>query len=140
MIDENTIKISLPNKMGYERIAMECSAVLAKTLGMGKERIEDLKTAVAEACTNAIKHGNRAKPDSRVIVLMKYETNTLCVSVLDRGEGIENLPLEQDVLTKIKNLEPCSGLGVFLMKKLADQVEFNQKTDDGHMVTIKMSV
>ena len=49
MLDERTVEVSLPNKLGYERIAMECSASFAKIVGLMEERIEDLKTAVSEA-------------------------------------------------------------------------------------------
>ena len=48
MLDEGTVEVSLPNQLGYERIAMQCSASFAKIVGFGPERIEDLKTAVAE--------------------------------------------------------------------------------------------
>jgi serine/threonine-protein kinase RsbW len=140
MLDGNTIQISLPNKMGYERIAMECSAAFAKTLGMAKERVEDLKTVVSEACTNAIEHGNKLNPDARVIVLINYAQNTLRVSVIDKGDGIKEFPEDHDVLSKIENLEPPNGLGLYLIKKLADHVKFNQMTNDGHMVTIKIKL
>ena len=48
IVDERTVEVSLPNKLGYERIAMECSASFAKIVGFLPERIQDLKTAVAE--------------------------------------------------------------------------------------------
>ena len=53
MIDEHTIEVSLPNKPGYERIAMGCLSSFAQSVGFKQERIEDLKTAVAEACIKA---------------------------------------------------------------------------------------
>ena len=59
MINEKAVELSLPNVVGYERIAMGCSETFAKNLGFAPERIEDLKTAVAEACLNAMRiHGN----------------------------------------------------------------------------------
>ena len=134
MLDGQTIEVSLPNKLGYERIAMESSASFAKIIGFVSERIEDLKTAVAEACINAIEHGNKARPDARVIVTMNYKDNVLSVSVKDEGEGIEKFPEQPDILQKIKNLQPPRGLGIFLIKQLVDQVEFNQMTSEGHMV------
>ena len=45
MLDEHTIEVNLPNKLGYERIAMACSASFAKIVGFHPERVEDLKTA-----------------------------------------------------------------------------------------------
>ena len=65
MLDERTVEVNLPNVNGYERIAMECSASFARIGGLVKERIEDLKTAVSEACLNAMEHGNKGRPESR---------------------------------------------------------------------------
>ena len=64
------VKIILPNILGYERIAMASSASFAKIGGLAKERIEDLKTAVSEACLNAVEHGNKGRPDARVVISM----------------------------------------------------------------------
>jgi serine/threonine-protein kinase RsbW len=134
MLDGQTIEVSLPNKLGYERIAMDCSASFARIVGFVSDRIEDLKTAVSEACLNAIEHGNKARPDARVIVTMNYKDGVLSISVVDEGEGIEEFPEEPDILEKIENLETPRGLGIFLIKRLVDQVEFNKMTSEGHMV------
>jgi serine/threonine-protein kinase RsbW len=137
ILDEHTIEISLPNKLGYERIAMACSASFAKMVGFLPERIEDLKTAVSEACINAMEHGNKNDPDARVVITMHYGDHIFSVSVMDQGEGMgnSNEPLEEpDIEKKILNLQTPRGLGVFLIKQLVDEVEFNQTTDEGHMV------
>ena len=141
ILDDSTVEVNLPSKIGYERVAMECSATFAKMAGLVPERIEDLKTAVAEACLNAMEHGNRLRPDSRVIITMKCGDGDFSVSVLDEGEGIKETPKEPDIKRKVENLEPPNGLGLFLIKQLVDQVEFNEMTREGHSVkmVIKMT-
>ena len=134
MVDEQIIKVNLPSRLGYERIAMESLASFAKIVGFVSERVEDLKTAVAEACTNAIEHGNRGRPHARVIVTMNYEGGVLSVSVVDEGEGIEEFPEEPDILKKVQNLQTHRGSGISLIKRLVDEVEFNKMTSEGHMV------
>lgn len=137
LLDEHTIEISLPNKLGYERIAMACSATFAKIVGFSSERVEDLKTAVSEACINAMEHGNKNDPDARVVVNMHYEDRVFSVSVTDQGKGkwnSEECCEEPDIDKKIMNLQTPRGLGIFLIKHLVDQVEFNLKTSEGNMV------
>jgi len=134
MLDARTVEVSLPNKIGYERIAMESSASFARIVGFVSERIEDLKTAVAEACINAIEHGNKGRPDARVIVTMNFNDDTFSVSVMDQGKGIPELPKEPDIEEKIEKLEPPKGLGIYLIKQLVDQAEFNEMTREGHVV------
>jgi serine/threonine-protein kinase RsbW len=134
ILDDRTIELSLPNTMGYERIAMECSASLAKIGGFIQERIEDLKTIVAEACINAMQHGNKWRSDTRVTVTMNFKDSAIHVAVMDEGDGIENLPKDPDIERIIEYLDPCTGFGLFLIKKLADQVEFNAETSKGHVM------
>lgn len=133
MLDERTVAVSLPNKLGYERVAMECSASLARIAGLGQERIEDLKTAVSEACLNAIEHGNKGRNDARVMVTMDFEDDAFSVSVMDEGEGIPKMPEPPDIDKKIEKLETPRGLGIFLMTQLTDQLEFNAE-GNGHVV------
>jgi serine/threonine-protein kinase RsbW len=140
MLDERTVEVSLPNKLGYERIAMQCSASFAKIVGFRPERIEDLKTAVSEAILNAMEHGNRNSPDKRVIVIMNYEDEVFSVTVMDEGGGIEQLPEEPDIESKMEMLKTPRGLGIFLIKQLVDQVEFNKLTSEGHMVRMEIKL
>ena len=140
MLDERTVEVSLPNQLGYERIAMQCAASFAKIVGFMPERVEDLKTAVSEACLNAMEHGNKCHPDKRVVITMNYEEGVFSVTVVDEGEGIEVLPEDPDIEEKIENLETPRGLGIFLIKNLVDQVEFNKMTNEGHMVRMEIKM
>ncbi len=140
MLDDRTVEVNLPSVNGYERIAMECSASFAKIGGLVKERIEDLKTAVSEACLNAMEHGNRGRPDSRVVVTMYLGDKDFKVSVMDEGDGIAMIPQPVDIKKKVENLEPPNGLGLFLIQQLVDQVEFNKMTDGGHVVKMVLKM
>ena len=140
MLDERTVEVSLPNQLGYERIAMQCAASFAKIVGFLPDRIEDVKTAVSEACLNAMEHGNKCHPDKRVVITMNYEEGVFSVTVVDEGEGIEMLPEDPDIEQKIENLETPRGLGIFLIKNLVDQVEFNKMTNEGHMVRMEIKM
>jgi serine/threonine-protein kinase RsbW len=137
-LNNQNIKITLPNQVGYERIAMACAASFAKMVGLSPERIEDLKTIVAEAAINAMQHGNKERPDARVIVLMNFTDDTIFVSVQDEGEGFEKFLPDPDIERIVNELDPPVGFGTFLIRELADQVEF-EKTADGANV-IKMAV
>ena len=134
MTNQKSVELSLPNVVGYERIAMGCSETFAKNLGFSRERIEDLKTAVAEACLNAMKHGNKMKSDVRVVVVMNHTDDSFQVEVWDKGEGIEKFPGDPDIDRIINQMDPIMGFGLFLIRKLVDQVEFNKIDSKGHVV------
>jgi serine/threonine-protein kinase RsbW len=139
-LDEQTVEINLPNQLGYERIAMGSVAAFAKGIGFLPDRIEDLKTAVAEACINAVQHGNKDRPDARVIVTMSFRDNVLYISVLDEGKGFEETPKDPDIVRIMNNLDPPVGFGVFLMKKLMDQFVFEKLPDRRNEVRMAMKL
>lgn len=130
------IELIIPSRMGYERLAMDCSASLARMLGFIQERIEDLRTAVAEACLNAMEHGNRGLDDSRVIIRMNCEGDSLVVSVIDQGKGINRVLEEPSIEKMIENRQPMRGFGVFMIRNLVDQVDF--VTDEKQRHTVRM--
>ena len=140
MLDDRTVEVNLPNVSGYERIAMECSASFAKIGGLVKERIEDLKTAVAEACLNAMEHGNKDHPDSRVVITMYLGDKSFKVSVMDAGDGMSVVPQHIDIKKKVEGLEPPNGLGLYLIQQLVDQVEFKKMNGGGHVVKMVLRV
>ena len=137
-LNNNAVEIVLDNKLGYERVAMACAASFAKMMGFSEERIEDLKTMVGEAFSNAMQHGNKDRPDAKVAMSMKLNDGALYIAVADSGGGIKDLPPKPDIDRIIEKLDPPTGFGTFLIKQLADEVEFNEMTDGGHMV--KMAI
>jgi len=135
-LNERMVKIILPNILGYERIAMASSASLAKMFGFSSERIEDLKTIVAEAAINAMQHGNQGRTDSEVTVTILFKDDAIQVAVTDQGDGIAEILPKPDIERIMNNQDPPVGFGVFLIQELADEVEFNQDSDSGHCVNI----
>jgi anti-sigma regulatory factor (Ser/Thr protein kinase) len=110
---------------------MASSATFAKMFGFSPARIEDLKTVVAEATVNAMQHGNKGRPDARVTIRMNLENDTIYVTVTDDGEGIKKIYPKPDIDRIIDNLDPAVGFGIFLIKQLVDDVDFNIRTEKG---------
>lgn len=78
--------------------------------------------AVTEAVNNAIQHGNNSDSLKQVSILYSLDNNHLFFEVIDCGKGFlfNNLPDP----TAPENIENECGRGVFLMRSLADNVEF----------------
>ena len=137
---DRAVEITLANQLGYERVAMACSASFAQLFGFPSDRIEDLKTVVGEASVNAMQHGNKGRKDAKVTIFLRCEGGIMTVQVLDEGQGIESFPPAPDIEKIIENDRLITGFGLFLIKELADQVEFNQVTDQGHMVSVTINM
>ncbi len=138
VLDEQTIEVNLPSKIGYERIAMASSAALAKVGGLPATRIEDLKSAVAEACINAMQHGNKWRLEARVIVHMNISNDRFVISVTDQGDGISEVPTYPGITRIIEENASPRGLGVFIIQQLVDEVKFNQSADGRHMMIMEI--
>ena len=139
-LNQHSVEVILSNKLGYERIAMDCSASFAKIYGCPADRIEDLKTVVAEAALNAMQHGNQGRANSKVTVFMDFKDGTINVAVIDEGKGIREFPSNPDIAKIIDNSDPPNGIGLFLIRQLADRVEFNQWTSGGHVVKMAIKI
>jgi len=118
--DIHVVEISFPNELGYEKIARAVVADTAHKMGFSSERIEDLKTAVAEACTNSIEYGNSFDAEAQVLVVLSSDRNSISVCVVDEGRRPIPTPLP-DTPTKVDR--QC--LGLYLMQKLMDDVKIN---------------
>lgn len=139
-LNQHSVEVILSNEFGYERIAMDCSASFAKIFGCPADRIEDLKTVVAEAAMNAMQHGNQGRANAKVTIFMNFKDDTINVAVIDEGNGIREFPPKPDIAKIIDNIDPPVGFGIFLIKQLADQVEFNPRTDGGHVVKMAIKI
>jgi anti-sigma regulatory factor (Ser/Thr protein kinase) len=131
-LNKRVVKLSLPSTIGYERIAMASLASFAKMHGYSSARIEDLKTVVAEAATNAMEHGNKGQPDAVVNFVFHYGDDAIQIMVADQGAGIkEDLP-PPDIERIMKKIDPPVGFGIYLIRRLADEVDFNLDVASGH--------
>ena len=132
MDTDKNIELHIPSVMGYEKIAMECAASMAKKMGFTEDRIEDLKTAVAEACLNAIEHGNKMDTSTKVGITLTAEESRLQVSVKDEGKGTVKVPTPS-IESKIKGEDRSRGWGIFLIKSLVNEVTFEQSPGGGNV-------
>lgn len=126
-----SVEVRLPSRLGFEKVAMGTAASVAKLMGFADDRVEDLKTAVAEACINAIEHGNHLNEQLKVGVVLSMDANTLEVKVIDNGEGMSAQVAAPDIDRKMHGEEDPRGMGMFLIQALVDEVEWVPATLEG---------
>jgi serine/threonine-protein kinase RsbW len=119
-----TVEVRLPSRLGFEKVAMSTAAAVAKLMGFREDRVEDLKTAVAEACINAIEHGNRGNEKLSVGVVLSAGEDQLEVKVIDDGKGMKTQPVKPDIDRKMHGEEDPRGMGMFLIQALVDEAEW----------------
>jgi serine phosphatase RsbU (regulator of sigma subunit)/anti-sigma regulatory factor (Ser/Thr protein kinase) len=133
------IRLTIPSRVGYEKLAMNTAAALAELIGFERERVEDLRTAVSEACLNAMEHGNKLYDSNRVEVSFKPARENLTIQIFDNGAGFAPIASAPDVEKKIRGEENPRGLGLFLIQQLVDAVEYKALPELGHVTTLRMN-
>ena len=127
----SSIELSLPSRLGFEKIAMNTAASVGRIMGFPDDRIEDLKTAIAEACINAIEHGNKLDEKLCVSVTLAMTSDSLEVRVLDTGTG-PKFPVEvPDIDKKMHEEQRTRGMGMFLIQALVDEAEWVSTPSSG---------
>ena len=107
---------------------------ICKEISINEDFYGNILIAVTEAVNNAIHHGNKSNPAKSVKIDVEKTEDQLLFKVEDDGDGFDfdNLPDPTDPA----NIEKPHGRGVFLMKNLADEVEFE---DSGKTAILKFN-
>ena len=124
------INLSIPNKPEYVSVIRLTVTAIANRMGFDIEKIEDIKVAVAEACTNAITHGKNDVDNFSVEFALEEEK--LIITVCDNGIGCATNCIKSPDLTLLNE----GGLGVFIIKSLMDDVSINSDLGKGTTITM----
>jgi serine/threonine-protein kinase RsbW len=116
-----------------EKVEETVDSILCRVEGdaLPNEKLFGLRLALHEAIANAITHGNRGRSGLSVGVRLQRTDDHIEVIIRDHGDGF-SCELVPDP-TEGENIFQCSGRGIFLMRKLVDEVSYNEK---GNEVTL----
>lgn len=115
---------------GAEKVAMDFAANIAQSMNFPPDRVEDLKTAVAEACMNAIEHGNKLDATTRVGIRLVVDKDKLQIAVQDQGRGVAKMRTP-DIEGRMEGKLDPRGWGIFLIENLMDEVTFESTAEGG---------
>ncbi|HET9692049.1 MAG TPA: ATP-binding protein [Acidimicrobiales bacterium] len=136
---ENVFELQIPASPEYIGIVrLVVSSLASARRALADERVDDLKLAVSEACTNAIEAHAAAGSEQPVVVRVHEGTERLEVEIVDKGAGFDPdaLPVHPPV-TDPDRLNFERGLGIPLIRTLVDEVQF-VPTGDG--TTVRMTL
>ncbi len=124
-------RLKIESRMSNLRVIENAIDEMTGAIGVNQDNYGKILVATLEAVNNAIVHGNKSISHKLVDVEIEFDENQIKITVTDEGEGFD--PKKIPDPTMPENIEELSGRGVFLMTKLADSIEFNEK---GNSVTM----
>lgn len=135
----NHATLEFPSSSANEGFARTAAACFAAQLDPTLEEINDVKTAVSEAVTNAIVH---AYPDTLGKVVMKLrirDDHSLEIVVKDWGVGIADIDQARTPLFTTGN-EERSGMGFTIMESFMDSLKVRSLPGKGTTVTMRRKI
>jgi serine/threonine-protein kinase RsbW len=127
-IKANEYEMVVPMGEDTELIAAQTVEEIAKRHHFAPKAINQIKTALVEACINASEHS--LSPDRKIYQKFTVENDKIVITISNRG-----LRLADKKAREIEPGEGRRGWGLKLMKNLMDEVKFEQ-TDDGTRISM----
>jgi len=126
-------ELSIPSTFDYIPKIESLVEFICSKLGID-DGFGNVLIAVSEAVNNAIIHGNKNNSEAYISIQLAESDNLFYFSVEDQGSGFDygNFPDP----TLVGDINQESGRGIFLIRNLADSVEFEK---NGRKITIYFS-
>jgi serine/threonine-protein kinase RsbW len=121
------VELRIPNRAEWVAVARLTIAAIANRLPFSVEDIEDLKLAIAEACTTVIQAG---EGDGTIDIICETDPAELRVHVRDERPG------RADLFQERSESSGPEGLGVFLIQALMDEVSHSADPRTGTELTM----
>jgi serine/threonine-protein kinase RsbW len=97
----------------------------AHEFGFSDDEAAKIVLAVDEACTNIIKHAYQFDPNHDIRIVIRTNRGAFEVLIEDEGKSFNPLAIQSPDLRQHLQEYRRGGLGVYLMKTLMDEVEYN---------------
>ena len=122
------VQLQIPARPEFLRPVRMLLAAIASQMDFDYDAIEDLKLAIGEACTNAIRHGS-VLGETMMTVACVLDDDALVIEVRDEGRGPEPGEPEEtdDALER-------AGLGLLVMQSVMDEVTLEALPTGGHAI------
>jgi serine/threonine-protein kinase RsbW len=128
------LQLTIPSRTEYLSIVNRVTEEISDQAGLGEDDKNSVATAVIEAATNAIQHGNKNDPAKNVRVRFMLNRHRLEVTVTDQGRGFD--PRKVDDPLKPENMLRERGRGIFIIRSFMDAVRFGFRAKRGMSVTL----
>ncbi len=114
----------------------EFIAQAAQEAQLDSQGVYAMQLAVDEACCNIIDHAYGGEDRGVIDCQVDVRNDGLLVTLIDRGRSFDphNVP-SPPIGKPLKQVKP-RGVGLYLIKKMVDKLEYRSSSDQGNMMRL----
>ena len=120
-------RLTIPSSTRYLEDVRQFVESHASDAQFPEDTVEQLKMAVDEACANVIKHAYKGESEHPIDIAVIVKPDRFTVRIRDEGEGFDPSNYQEPDLMKFARARRGGGLGVHIMRRLMDQVEYRRR-------------
>lgn len=125
--DKMKYQLKIPSLTDNLELIRMIVATVADKAGFNADDVSKIELAVDEACANVIKHAYSKDPQQPIDLVIEIDYKKIAIIVTDHGKGFDFTRIPKaDVKEYLAEMR-VGGLGIYLMKALMDEVEFNSQ-------------
>ncbi len=135
---QNVIReqVKVPAQFNYLRVLRNFVVRIGKKYGFSSGELYAFKASVDEACSNIIEHGYNHK-DGSITIKAIVKNECLVIELVDQGKSFDPKQVKRPNLKKYIDTRKKGGLGVFIMRKLLDDIDYRATKDCNILRLIK---
>ncbi len=123
-------QLKVPAKIEYLGELRDFVTKVGNRNGFSERVINAFKLSIDEAATNIIKHAYRDWPGN-ITIRAIVKTNSLTIVLIDQGKYFDPRQVSDPDLKRYVDIGKKGGLGIFIMRRLLDQIDY-RKTEEGN--------
>lgn len=110
---------------------------IARENGFSDKDVYNVQLATDEAASNIIEHAYEGIADGQLVISCGFKDEKLTVTLVDRGVSFDPSAIPMPDLKADLSDRQIGGLGIFLMRKLMDEVHYDPGTEGNKLTMIK---
>jgi serine/threonine-protein kinase RsbW len=120
-------RLRIPSQTDNLELIRTFVGMVAQKVGFEEQEIGKIELACDEACTNVIKHAYDEKGKNSLDVAIQIDYQKLTLLVTDHGKGFDPALIKAPDMKKYLAELRVGGLGIYLMRTLMDEVDYDIK-------------
>lgn len=120
--------------------ACESAELWLQKLGPAPETLYFVQLAIEELITNCIKYGYDDSGEHTIVIVLSVADEHLSITLIDDGHPFDPLAVPPPNLSLDIQDRPIGGLGIFLLRELADEMTYERRDGRNRLTLSKRMV